>query len=176
MAVKKFKKHKALGIDNIPAELFKHAGSELVKQLHTILKEIWLKEKMPTDWNLSIICPIHKKGDIMECSDYRGVSHLNTAYKMLSNILFARISPFAENIIGNYQCDFWKNRCMINQMFTLRQILEKEFGIQTHHVFIDFKSAYDTVKGEQLYTAMSEVTIPNKSIRLTQMTLEHTKS
>jgi hypothetical protein len=100
MAVQKLKKHKAPGIDNIPAELFKNAGSELVKQLHTILKEIWVKEKMPTDWNLSIICPTHKKGDIMECSNYRGVSHLNTAYKILSNILFARISPFAENIIG----------------------------------------------------------------------------
>jgi len=38
----------------------------------------------------------------MEFSNYRGVSLLNTAYKILSNILFARISPFAENVIGNY--------------------------------------------------------------------------
>ena len=56
---------------------------------------------MPTEWNVSIICPIHKKGDIMERSNYRGVSLPNTAYKILSNILFARIPPFAENIIGN---------------------------------------------------------------------------
>ena len=90
---------------------------------------------MPTNWNLSIICPIHKTGDIMECSNYRGVSLLNTAYKILSNILFARISPFTENIIGNYQCGFWKNRSTTNQIFTLRQILEKtkEFGMETHN-------------------------------------------
>jgi len=81
----------------------------------------------------------------MECSNYRGVSLLNTAYKVLCNTLFARISPFAGNIIGNYQCGFWKNRSTTNQIFMLRQILEKtkEFGIETHHLFIDFESAHD---------------------------------
>jgi sorting nexin-29 len=133
---------------------------------------------MPMEWNASIICPIHKKGDIMECSNYRGVSLLNTAYKILSNILFARISPFAENIIGNYQCGFRKNRSTTNQIFTLRQILEKmkEFGIETHHLFIDFKSASDTIERGQLYNAMSEFNIPNKLIRLTWMTMENTQS
>jgi len=133
---------------------------------------------MPTEWNVSIICPIHKKGDIMECSNYRVVSLLNTAYKVLSNILFARISPFAGNIIGNYQCGFRKKRSTTHLIFTLRQILEKtkEFGIETHHLFIDFESAYDTIKRGQLYNAMSEFNIPNKLIRLTRMTMENTPS
>jgi len=82
----------------------------------------------------------------MKCSNYRGVILLNTAYKILPNILFARIQPFAENIIRNYRCVFRKNRCTTNQIFTLKQILEKtkEFGIKTRHLFIDFKSAYNT--------------------------------
>ena len=114
----------------------------------------------------------------MECSNYRGVSLLNTAYKILSTILFTRISPFAENVIGNYQCGFWNNRSTVNQIFTPRQILEKtkEFGIEAHHLFINFKSAYDTFKREQLYSAIGEYNIPNKLIRITQMTLENTKS
>ena len=66
----------------------------------------------------------------------------------------------------------------IVQIFTLRQILEKtkEFGIETHHLFIEFKSAYDIIRREQLYNAMSEFNIPNKLIRLTRMTMEDTKS
>ena len=178
MAVYKLKKNRAPVTDKIPAELFKYGGNKIVKYLHTIIKEIWVMEKMPTDWNLSIIWPIHKKGDPMECSNYRGVSLLNTAYKILSTILFTRISPFAENIIGNYQCGFRNSRSTVNQLFTLRQILEKtkEFGIETHHLFIDFKSAYDTIKREQLCSALGEFNIPNKLIRITQMTLENTKS
>ena len=69
---------------------------------------------MPEEWNVSIICPIHKKADIMECLKYRGVSLLNTAYKILFNIVFARILPFVENIVGNYQCGFRKNRLTTN--------------------------------------------------------------
>ena len=60
MAVQKLRNYKAPGTDNIPAELFKYGGNELVKHLHTIIKEIWQKEKMPMEWNVSIICPIHK--------------------------------------------------------------------------------------------------------------------
>jgi len=121
VAVQKLKNYKAPGTNNIPVELFRYGRNELVKHLHTIIKDFWQKEKVPTEWNVSIICPIHKRGDIMECSNYRGVSLLNTAYKILSNILFARIPPFAENIIGNYQCGFRKNRSTTNQIFTLRQ-------------------------------------------------------
>ena len=135
-------------------------------------------EEMPADWILSIICPTHKKGDVMECSNCRGVSLLNTVHKILSTMLFTRISTFAENIIGNYQCGFWKNRSTINQIFILRQILEKtkEFGIETHYLFIDFKSAYDTIKREQLYSAMSEFNIANKLLSLTWMTMGNTQS
>jgi hypothetical protein len=37
----------------------------------------------------------------------------------------------------------------------------KEFGIEIHHLFIDFKFACDTIKREQLYSEMSEFNIPN---------------
>jgi len=133
---------------------------------------------MPTVWNVSIICPVHKKGYIMECSNCRVVSLLTIAYEILSNILFARISPFAENIIENYQYGFRKNTFTTNQIFMLRQILDKtkEFVIETHRLFIDFMSACDTLKRDQLYYAMSEFNIPNKLIRLTWMTMENTQS
>ena len=104
----------------------------------------------------------------MECSNYKGVSLLNTAYKILSTVQFTGISPFALNIIGNDQCGFRKNRSTVNQTFTLRQILEKtkQFGIEIHHLFIDFKSAYDTIKREQLYSAMGEFNLLNTKRRL----------
>ena len=62
MAVQILKNYKAPGTDNIPAELFKYGGNGLVKHLHTIIKDIWQKENMPVQWNVNIICPIHKKG------------------------------------------------------------------------------------------------------------------
>ena len=70
MANQKLKKCKAPGTDNIPAELFIYGGNEIVKHLHIIIQEIWATEEIPTDWNLSIVCPKHKKENLMECSNY----------------------------------------------------------------------------------------------------------
>jgi len=67
---------------------------------------IWVDEELPHDWNFGIICPILKKGDPMACSNYRGSSNyrgvllLNTAYKILSYIIYARLSEYTERIIG----------------------------------------------------------------------------
>jgi hypothetical protein len=79
--------NKAPIIELIPRELVKFAGLEYVKHLHQLIAKIWITETIPEEWNLSIVCPIHKKGDIMVCSNYRGVSLLCIAYKIFSNIL-----------------------------------------------------------------------------------------
>jgi hypothetical protein len=49
---------------------------------------------------VSIIVLVYKKGDIADCSNYRGMSHLSTAYKIVSNILLPRLTPYAEDSIG----------------------------------------------------------------------------
>ena len=49
-----------------------------------------------------------------------------------------------------------------------------EFQIETHHLFIDFKTAYVKVNRNQLYKAMLEFGIPPKLVRLIQGTMEGT--
>jgi hypothetical protein len=41
-----------------------------------------------------------------DCSNYRGITLLARTYKILSNILLSRLTPYAEEIIGYYQCNF----------------------------------------------------------------------
>jgi hypothetical protein len=65
---------------------------------------------LPDQWKESIIVPIHKKGDKTDCSNYGGISLLSTSYKILSNILLSRLSPYIDEIIGNHQCGIRRNR------------------------------------------------------------------
>ena len=120
-----------------------------------------------------IIAPIHKKGDKLDCPNYRGISLLNASYKVLSYIMFRRLQPLAEEFIGNYQAGFRPGLSTTDQIFTVRQILQKckEFNIITHHLFVDFKAAYDTVNRQELWKIMSEFNFPSKLIRLLQATL-----
>jgi sorting nexin-29 len=129
----RLKNNKAPGQDLVQSEIIKYAGPKWVKHLYQLMTKIWITETIPDDWNPSIICPIHTKGDVMVCSNYRGISLLCTAYKIFSNILFNRIAPFMEETIGDFQCGFRKGRSTVDQIFTLCQIFEKriEFGIET---------------------------------------------
>jgi hypothetical protein len=88
---------------------------------------MWNKEELPHQWKESIMVPIHKKGDKTDCSNYQGISLLSTLYKILSNILLARLTPSADEIIGHHQCVFWHNRSTTDQIFYIWQILEKKW-------------------------------------------------
>ena len=50
--------------------------------------------------------PIHKKGKRKDCSNCRDISLLSTTYKISSNILLSRLTPYAEEIIGVINVDF----------------------------------------------------------------------
>jgi hypothetical protein len=58
------------------------------------------------------MAPIHKKGDKTDHSNYQGISLLSTSYKILSNILLARLTPYADEINGAHQCGFPHKRSM----------------------------------------------------------------
>jgi hypothetical protein len=75
-AIKNLKNNKAPGVDLIQSEMIKNAGTEYFKHLHRLIVKIWLTETIPDEWNLSIICPIHKKGDVTVCTNYRGINLL----------------------------------------------------------------------------------------------------
>jgi len=86
----------------------------------------------------------------------------------LSNILLSRLTPHAEEIIGDNQCVFRRNRSATDHTVHIRQILEKkwEYIEAVHHLFIDFKKVYDSVRREVLYNILIECGIPMQMVRL----------
>jgi hypothetical protein len=125
------------------------AGGENIRsEIHKLVNSIWNKEELPDQWKESIVVPVHKKGDKTVCSNYREISLLSTSYKMLSNILLSRIRPYIDEMIGDHQCGFRRNRSIIDQILGIRQILEKkwEYNETVHQLLVDFKKAYDSVR------------------------------
>jgi hypothetical protein len=105
-SVSKLKNGKAPRHDQIPAELIEEGEIELKKIIYELILKIWEEEIIPHEWKYGIICPIHKKGDTMICDDYRAVTLLCSTYKILANILYSKLLPYAEEIIGEYQGGF----------------------------------------------------------------------
>jgi uncharacterized protein with ParB-like and HNH nuclease domain len=104
VAIAKLKRYKSPGSDHIPAELIQTGEETLRSEIHKLINSICNKEKFPDQWKDSIIAPVHKKGDKTDCSNYRVISLLSTSYKILSNILLSKLSPYIDEIIGDHQC------------------------------------------------------------------------
>ena len=177
-AIHELKNNKAARKDELPAELLKHGSEQLHQMIHHILEKIWEEEELPTSWLDGLIRPLYKKGHRLECANYRGITILNSAYKILSRVLFNRLRPLEESFVGEYQAGFREGRSTTDQMFTLRQTLDKfrEYNLQTHHLFIDFKAAYDSVKRNELWQIMLENGFPTKLVKLIRATLDGSKS
>ena len=161
VTIKKLKKYKSPGIDQILAELIQDGGNLLLTEIYKLVLAIWKKKILPEQWKESIIVPIYKKEENTSYSNYCGISLLLTSYKILSNIIFGRLTPYVDEIIGDHQCGFTRNRSNIDQIFCIRQILEKkwEYDGIIQQLFIDFKKAYDSVKREVLYNILTEFSI-----------------
>lgn len=171
------KNNKAPGQDNIMAEQLKLGGRDLQMAIHGLITRIWETETMPEEWREGVICPLHKKGDKFQCSNYRGITLISSVYKVLSGILKRRITPIAEKELGGYQGGFRSGKSTIDQIFNVRQTMEKmyELGLDVHQIFIDFKQAYDSINRSFLWEAMAEMNIPAKYRRLVRTTMNNLK-
>ena len=82
--------NKASGDDEIPAELFQVLKDDAVKVLHSICQQIWKPQSWPQDWKRSVFIPIPKKDNAKECSNYRTITLISHASKVMLKILQAR--------------------------------------------------------------------------------------
>jgi len=62
--------------------------------LKLIFNKIW-NGSFSKKWNSASIVSIPKKGDLSDCSNYRGISLINVGLKIISKIITDRISTYA---------------------------------------------------------------------------------
>ncbi|XP_047470216.1 uncharacterized protein LOC125025923 [Penaeus chinensis] len=91
-AMKKMKSKRATGCSELTVDLLKHLGKEGIQMVTSLLQKVWDKEKMPAEWELSELATIYKrKGDPMDCGNFRGIKLLEHVMKILENVIEGRI-------------------------------------------------------------------------------------
>jgi hypothetical protein len=75
-------------------------------KIYELIVQIWNEERIPPRWAEALICPIHKKSDVRNYENSRGISLVNIAYKVLSYVLYGKLKPNANKITGKDQCGF----------------------------------------------------------------------
>lgn len=177
-AIKKLKNNKASGEDGLPAEIYKSCPDLMARWLHRILGAVWHSEKVPQDWSDSILLPFFKKGDRRVCSNYRGISLIDVASKIFSVVLLRRFQSIRDQRTRPNQAGFRRGRGCVDQIFSLRRILEQRWCYQQSSVvcFIDFSAAFDSIDRESLWGIMRRDGFPEKLLNLIKAYYAQTRS
>ena len=72
--LKGLKNYKIPGADSFINEFFKYGGPEVRNKLLNIMNTIFEKGEVPNDFRKTLIKPLYKKGEKIECPNYRGIN------------------------------------------------------------------------------------------------------
>jgi len=101
---------------------------------------------------------------------------LNTTHKIYTILINKRLSEITENKLGDFQMCFHPNRSTIDNIFIVRQILEKccEYNIELHNIFVDYSQAFDSIHRNKIIECLNKYEIPQKLIKLIGLTFINT--
>lgn len=60
---------------------------EIEEPLIKVMEKVWEEKSIPEGWKKEVIYPTFKKGDGEEVKNYRGVTLMDTSYKIYASIL-----------------------------------------------------------------------------------------
>lgn len=145
MNIERLKNGKAAGHDNITVEMLKNMGKKGKEILTRICNKVWSGGRIPGDWEVGVILPIHKKGDKRDCNNYRGITLLSNASKVYEGILENKLMETLESQLEQSQSGFRKGRSIQDHIFTIKQITEKvrNTNCEIFQAFLDLEKAFD---------------------------------
>jgi hypothetical protein len=179
----------APGPDELPPELFKKClksdGENYFSEaLFTIIRKIWLTGEIPEAWQAARIVSIFKKNDPTDRGNYRGISLIAVALKILSAIVARRVSKSVEETHGlaREQGGFRSKEEAIAQVIALIEVASRRrrvSGVEGEEkgddddrvapesllMFYDLKKAFDTVPHGALFYKLQKAGITPRCMR-----------
>ena len=162
---------KAVGPDGVSIELFNitlNGDTALRLRLLDIVVRVWRVRDVPQQRKYAIIVVLHKKKDRTECGNYRGISLVAHAGKILLKTIAHRLNEYCGRlgILPEEQSGFRPNRCTIDMMFVIRRLQElaRKKRTSLYVCFINLTKAYDSIDRTFLWTVLARPGVPQNLV------------
>ena len=148
----------------IPAEAIRADIETAVNMLYSLFSKIWETEEVPAQRKEGIIIKLPKKGDLRDCSNYRGIMLLSAPGKVLNRVLLERMKEAVNPKLQDQQAGFRQNRSCASLRIIVEQSLE--WNSPLYISFIDYE-VFDSVDRETMWKLLRHYGVPKKIISLT---------
>jgi len=98
--------------------------------LTKLFNTVWQSKEVSTQWKNGMIVPLPKKGDLSDCNNWRGITLLSVPGKVFACVLLGRMRKAVDTNLRQEQAGFRPCRSCNDQIFALRQIIEKVTALQ----------------------------------------------
>lgn len=129
-ALGKLRDKKAIGNDNIPAEVWKYGGEELEGWIWDICNKVWRGEGWIKEWNKGLVVPILKKGKGRKVGEFRRITLMSSMYKIYTTILAERLGDEVEGkgLIPPNQAGFRKEMGTIENIYVVNYLVNRQIN------------------------------------------------
>ena len=147
---------KASGCDMISPFVLKHCANILANPLCYLFTICLNTSTVPQEWKIHKICPIPKKGNLQEITNYHPISLLCTVSKVLERLIYNKVINFIRPKLSKHQFGFLKNRSCLSQLLTSFTYIfdEVDKGTPVDVVYLDLMKAFDSVPHDELLFKM----------------------
>jgi sorting nexin-29 len=134
---------KAPGSDNIPPELLQEDTDLTAHRLSNLFESSWKQEQVPEEWRTCLLFKLPKKGNVLNCSNWRGITVLSVISKIFSRIIHDRIKNGTETKLreskqalratGHVLINLVQLQCPLQDLFSHRHSRAKLYTNATGH-------------------------------------------
>ena len=138
---------KATGNDNVPARYLWDVANEIVTPIKYLINLSLKTKQIPSDFNVARVVPLYKKGDRNYEGNYRHVSILPVASKILERVFYDQINSYllANNVFYTFQSGFRSKfsteTCLTHLTDLIRFNMDK--GLFIGIVLIDLQNTFE---------------------------------
>ena len=143
---------KAMGIDRIGPGILKDCAQALCVPLHYLFSFSLCNQCIPPIWKIHKITPVFKSGDKHSVANYRPISLLCSASKVLERLIYDKIIDFVLPKISVAQFGFLRDRSCLQQLLLFLYNIHKAFDSKSwlDAVYLDISKAFNSVPHMEL--------------------------
>ena len=166
------KRKKCSGFDNIPMIVYRDGADQLKSVTTKLLNSVLRERKVPEQWRVGRILPLHKKGKKNEASNYRPISNLCSMGKIYEKCIKKYIQMLEQkcgiDLTGDHQHGFKKCRSTSTAGLSVQAYIGEKLdeGDMVLLVSCDLTAAFDLLDKDILEKRMEEKGIPNHLLQI----------